>query len=339
MKKSLLLILVLLMPLCIMAKKNQNILVWASVDLAEDGEYYMTLYKNCPATVLAEFHFKYKDKSISETFQMEMPDSVASMTDPVPVGNNVKDVIIDKVVYSAIDSDGQVYRTQDPNDEHLALILMDLFDIWHDIFWWDSMHRANYYSSSRYDRWLKAGRGGKTPADNLDLTKLDNDALVIGAIAVAAASAGMAIAISKQWNTPDARFPYFSISPQVQYFAETGNMRDVMQFKYRFGGKGGMSVLADMGWSSGSTNEANCFDPGFTWSVGLGLDLGAFSLSLRGKPATDRYEENFITCQAVYDIMLGRSFAIDLSAGAGAIKHDGDYYLDVPLSIGLLYRF
>lgn len=337
MKKTAFFFMLLLLPLLAVAKDKQNIQVWGEVTQADDGKYYMTMYKNSPARVEAEFHFKYTDRTESETFRIEMPDSVAQVNDPEPVEKAVKEVVIDKVIYSAIDADGQEYRTEDPDDPVLAMLLVDLFDLYHDIFWWDAVHRARYYDHRNYSNWTPVRSAPKH--EDLDLTKLDDAALIAGAAAVAAASVGMAIAISRQWNVPDDRFPYFSISPQMQYFIETGNMRDVVQLKYRFGNRGGVSLLTDLGWSSGSRNVADCFDPGFTWSVGLGLDLGAFSLSLRGKPATGRYSENFLSCMAVYDFFITRSFALDLSAGAAAVEHDGEYYLDIPVSLGLLWKF
>ncbi|MCQ2065659.1 MAG: hypothetical protein MJY66_07350 [Bacteroidaceae bacterium] len=335
-----LLLSLMLIPMGLAAKEGQNIMVWGSVDKAADGKYYMTLYKNSPARVTAEFHFDYKDRSESLHYSLEMPDSVASVLDPVPVDKPVKAVVIDKVIYEAVKDDGTAYRTEDPDDPVLAMLLEDLFDFYHDIYWLDAMHRSSYYNrTSRIDRWKPSRNKSKPKADDLDLSKLDDSALIVGAAAVAAASVGMALAVSRQWNVPDDRFPYFSMSPQIQYFAETGNMRDVLQLKYRIGRHGGMSLLTDLGWSSGSRNVENCFDPGFTWSVGIGLDLGAFSLSLRTKPASGRYTENFFSCQATYDFFITRDFALDLSAGAAVIEHDDNHYLDIPLSLGLLWKF
>lgn len=337
MKKFTFLFMLLLMPLLSVAKERENIQVWGEVTEADDGKNYMTMYKNSPARVVAEFHFLYKDKTLSETYRIDMPDSVAQVNDPEPVEKAVKKVVIDKVTYSVKDPDGNVYSTEDPDDPVLAMLLVDLFDLYRDVFWWDEVHRAHYYDNRHYNSWTPAR---SVPAhDDLDLTKLDDAALIAGAAAVAAASVGMAIAISRQWNVPDSRFPYFSISPQMQYFFETGTMRDVLQFKYRFGNHGGVSLLADLGWCGGSANVADCFAPDITWSVGLGLDMGAFSLSLRGKPATGRYSENFVSCMVGYDFFITRGFAFDLSAGAAAIEHDGEYYLDIPVSVGLLWKF
>ena len=348
MKKYLVLMMALMLPVMAMAakKEKQNILVWGEVRTASDGKDYLTMYKNCPAEVTAQFHFIYKDKTKSVMYDMFMPDSVAEVLDPVPVEKPVKEVVLDNIIYSALQEDGQVYRTKDPDDPVLAMLLVDMFDLYRDIFWWDAAHRARYYHNKHYTDWTPSTskynktHGGSTSAPkDINLDKLDDTALLIGAAAVAAASVGMAIAVSKQWDVPDDRFPYFSFSPQMQYFTQTGTMRDVVQLKYRFGNYGGMSLLADMGYTTGSMNERNLFDPGFTWSIGVGFDLGAFSLSLRGKPSTSQYDENFLTCQAVYDIFITRDFALDLSAGAGVFEHNNDYYLDIPFSVGVLWKF
>ena len=44
-------------------KDKSNIMVWGEVVTADDGYDYLTMYKNCPAEVTAQFHFKYKDKT------------------------------------------------------------------------------------------------------------------------------------------------------------------------------------------------------------------------------------------------------------------------------------
>ena len=350
MKKLILFMLAIMLPFAIVdAKKNkQNMLVWGEVVTADDGNGYLTMYKNSPAEVTAQFHFIYKDKSKSVMYDLFMPDTVAELHDPVPVEKPVKEVVVDNIIYSTLDAEGKKYSTSDPDDPVLAMLLVDMFDFYHDLFWFDVAHRAHYYNNRRYDDWTPSGSSrynnshqsshhSSSPDVNLD--KVDDAALLIGAAAVAVASAGMIVAVAKNWNEPDDRFPYFSLSPQVQYFTQSGTMRDVVQMKCRFGNRGGISLLGDLGYSTGSLNENNLFDPGFTWSVGMGLDMGAFSLSFRGKPATNRYKENFLTCQAVYDIFLSKNFAIDLSAGAGLLEHDNELYWDIPVSVGLLWKF
>ena len=255
---------------------------------------------------------------------------------------------MDNIVYSTLDAEGKKYSTSDPDDPVLAMLLVDMFDFYHDLFWFDVTHRAHYYHNKRYDNWTPSGSSrynnthptsNRPKPSDLDLTKVDDDALLIGAAAVAVASAGMIIGVAKTWNVPDDRFPYVSVSPQVQYFTQSGTMRDVVQFKCRFGNRGGISVLADLGFCTGSLNENNLFDPGFTYSAGMGLDIGAFSLSFRGKPAIGRYDENFLSCQAVYDIFLTDHFGLDLSAGAAILEHDSELYWDIPVSLGVMWKF
>ena len=342
--------LTVLLPLATVdAKKNkENLLVWGEVVEAEDGNGYLTMYKNFPAEITAQFHFIYKDKSKSVMYDLFMPDTVAELHDPVPVDKPVKEVVVDNIVYSTLDAEGKKYSTSDPDDPVLAMLLVDLFDFYHDLFWFDVTHRARYYDGRRYDNWTPASSSRynnthsspkHSKAPDVDLSKVDDDALLIGAAAVAVASAGMIVAVVKNWDEPDDRFPYVSISPQVEYFTQSGTMRDVVQFKCRFGNRGGLSVLTDLGYCTGSLSEKNLFDPGFTWSAGMGLDIGAFSLSFRCKPAIFRNRENFVNCQAVYDIFLTDHFGLDLSAGAAILEHDNDLYWDFPVSMGLIWKF
>jgi len=351
MKKFMILMMAVMLPLtAIYGKKKDksNIMVWGEVVTADDGQDYLTMYKNCPAEVTAQFHFKYKDKTKSVMYDLFMPDSVAELHDPVPVEKPVKEVVIDNIVYSTLDAEGKKYSTSDPDDPVLAMLLVDLFDFYHDLFWFDAFHRARYYDGRHYDNWTPSNSSrynnshqtpSRSKAPDVDLDKVDDAALIIGAAAVAVASAGMIVAVAKNWNEPDDRFPYFSISPQVQFFTQSGNMRDVMQMKCRFGNRGGISILGDLGYTTGSLFEENLFDPGFTWSVGMGLDMGAFSLSFRGKPATSRHRENFLTCQAVYDIFVSKNIGIDLSAGAAILEHDSELYWDIPVSLGIICKF
>ena len=346
MKKFIVMMMAVMLPLtALYGKKNDsNIMVWGEVTTADDGMDYLTMYKNCPAEVTAQFHFKYKDRTESQMFDLFMPDTVAQVNDPVPVEKPVKEVIVDNIVYSTVDAEGNKYSTSDPDDPVLAMLLVDMFDFYHDLFWFDMAHRARYYDNRRYDNWTPntsrySKSHGRSSAPDINLDKVDDAALVIGAAAVAVASAAMVVGVVKNWDKPDDRFPYFSISPQVQYFTQSGTMRDVLQMKCRFGNYGGFSLLGDLGFCTGSLNEKNLFDPGFTWSVGVGLDMGAFSMSFRGKPATSRYSENFFSFQLGYDIFVTRDLAIDLSAGAAILEHNDDLYWDVPLSLGLLWKF
>lgn len=355
MKKFMIMLMAVMLPLTAVygkKKDKSNIMVWGEVVTADDGLDYLTMYKNCPAEVTAQFHFVYKDKSKSVMYDLFMPDTVAELHDPVPVDKPVKEVIVDNIVYSTLDAEGKKYSTSDPDDPVLAMLLVDLFDFYHDLFWYDVAHRARYYDGRHYDNWTpsNSSRYNKTHSSSsrpknsdLDLTKVDDDALLIGAAAVAVASAGMIIGVVKNWDVPDDRFPYFSVSPQFQIFTQTGNIRDVLQMKCRLGNRGGISLMGDLGYTTGSLFEQGVFEPGFTWSLGAGLDIGAFSLSFHGKPATRNHHENFFTCQLGYDIFLSKNLALDLSGGAGIFEHtEGDVsqlYWDFPISLGILWKF
>ena len=342
--------LVIMLPFATVdAKKNkQNMLVWGEVVTADDGNGYLTMYKNSPAEITAQFHFVYKDKSKSVMYDLFMPDTVAELHDPVPVDKPVKEVVVDNIVYSTRDAEGKKYSTSDPDDPILAMLLVDMFDYYHDLFWFDVTHRARYYDGRHYDNWTPAGssRYNKTHSSSkpskshdVDLSKVDDDALLIGAAAVAVASAGMIIGVVKNWDVADDRFPYVSVSPQFQLFTQTGVIRDVVEFKCRLGNRGGVSLMGDLGYATGSLFEKGMYDPGFTWSLGAGLDIGAFSLSFRGKPAIFDHRENFISCQLGYDIFLTGNFGLDLRAGASITDYQGDLYWDVPTSVGIFWKF
>ena len=342
--------LVIMLPFATVdAKKNkQNMLVWGEVVTADDGNGYLTMYKNSPAEITAQFHFVYKDKSKSVMYDLFMPDTVAELHDPVPVDKPVKEVVIDNIVYSARDAEGKKYSTSDPDDPVLAMLLVDLFDFYHDLFWFDVAHRARYYDGRHYDNWTpsNSSRYSKThpstktsKSPNVDLSKVDDDALLIGAAAVAVASAGMIVGVVKNWNVADDRFPYVSVSPQFQLFTQTGVIRDVVEFKCRLGNRGGVSLMGDLGYATGSLFEKGMYDPGFTWSLGAGLDIGAFSLSFRAKPAIFDHRENFVSCQLGYDIFLTQNFGLDLRAGASITDYQGDLYWDVPTSVGIFWKF
>ena len=342
--------LVIMLPFATVdAKKNkQNMLVWGEVVTADDGNGYLTMYKNSPAEITAQFHFVYKDKSKSVMYDLFMPDTVAELHDPVPVDKPVKEVVVDNIVYSTRDAEGKKYSTSDPDDPILAMLLVDMFDYYHDLFWFDVTHRARYYDGRHYDNWTPANssRYNKTHSSSkpskshdVDLSKVDDDALLIGAAAVAVASAGMIIGVVKNWDVADDRFPYVSVSPQFQLFTQTGVIRDVVEFKCRLGNRGGVSLMGDLGYATGSLFEKGMYKPGFTWSLGAGLDIGAFSLSFRGKPAIFDHRENFISCQLGYDIFLTGNFGLDLRAGASITDYQGDLYWDVPTSVGIFWKF
>lgn len=348
MKKFLLIILAAVLPFTAMAKKKetQNIMVWGVVETAADGLDYLTMFKNCPAKVTAQFHFLYKDGSSSEMYDLIMPDTVSQVKDPVPVDKPVNEVAIDKVIYSTVQKDGQEYTTQDPDDPILVYLLADMFDLYSELFWFDVTHRAYYYERTHGSKWApNTARYANTHSstinkgDIVSLDKLSSSELLIGVAAVSVASAGMIFAIADQWNVPDDRFPYVSFAQITEFFLDSGTMRNVVQFKWRTGNRGGMSFLSEVGHTTGSLFEDYLFDSGFTWSVGLGLDLGAFSLQFKGKPAIKRYGENFLSCKANYDIFAGKHFAIGLGAGVALINHDNQLYADYPLSLGFQWSF
>ena len=351
MKKFMIMLMAVMLPLTAMygkKKDKSNIMVWGEVVTADDGNDYLTMYKNCPAEVTAQFHFKYKDKTVSPMYDLYMPDTVAEVHDPVPVEKPVKEVIVDNIVYSTIDTEGKKYSTSDPDDPILAMLLVDMFDYYHDLFWFDVTHRARYYDGRHYDNWTPSNSSRynnthsspkRSKAPDVDLSKVDDDALLIGAAAVAVASAGMIVAVAKNWDEPDDRFPYVSVSPQFQIFTQTGVIRDVLEFKCRLGNRGGISLMGDLGYATGSLFEKGMYDPGFTWSLGAGLDIGAFSMSFRTKPAIFDHRENFISCQLGYDIFMTKNFGLDLRAGASITDYQGDLYWDVPVSVGLLWKF
>lgn len=343
MKKYLFLILATVMPFVTLSgkkKEKQNIQVWGEVTTAQDSLDYLTMYKNCPAEVTAQFYFIYDDETKSELYDLYMPDSVAQVNDPVPIERPVQQVVVENIIYSTVQEDGEVYRTSDPDDPVLTFLLADLFDFYHDVFLFDAAHRAHYYGDSRKDEWRSSVRSNnRSKSPDVDLDKVDDTALLIGAAAVAVASAGMLIAVMENMDVPDDRFPYVSISPQVQYFFQTGTVRDVVEFKLRTGNYGGFSFMGDIGYATGSLNHPEVFNPGLTWSVGAGMDIGAFSMSFHFKGKTQHYSENFFSFQLGYDIPVSKSFAIDVRTGVGTFGYNDDIYVDVPVSLGLLWKF
>lgn len=354
MKKSIILLLLVLLPICMdaaPAKQSQNLKVWGDVQLADDGNLYLTLYKNNPAEADVTFHFTYNNDTKSDQYHIIMPDTIAVMVDSVPLEQNVKNVNIDKVVWRVQKNDYGVrttYETENGDDPLLARVMVDLFDAYSDIFFWGlAENHASYYRN----------HGAKMPAqhaapdhstranstspfkqgDLLNMESVDDLGLVLGITAVAAASVGMGILVHDAWNTDDDRFPYVSLTPKVQYSPNTGTLRNVIETRTRFGRKGGWSLRADMGYTTGSMIE-DCFDPGFTYSIGAGLDLGNFSTTFQFKPKTHKYSENFTNFVLGYNINLSRHFALDLNAGVGLFDYEDEIYCDFPLSMGLQVR-
>lgn len=358
--KKLLAVIALLLVTAASWASSDGIEVWGKVRKANDGQYYLTMYKNCPVQVTARFHFQYRGGGISQNYDLFMADSIAELHDPVPVEKAVRKVVIEDLYYTATNAEGEPYTTSDPDDPQLNILLLDLFDIYSDIVWSANSRQWPYYSH----RHAPSGHRTKliSEADDLDLKELDSDDLLLGIAAVAVAGFGMGIMASQYWDVEDSRYPYFSISPQVQYFFDSEYMRDVFQFKYRFGNKGGWSLFADFGMTQGLADkngqyrkiqemniagieerivykEQIAFDSGFTWSIGAGLDIGNFSLSINGKPAFYTNDDNFCAAQLGYDFQISDHIGIGLKAGAAVLSYKGKHYLDYPANLGVFWRF
>lgn len=354
MKKSFILLLLVLLPICMDAapdKQSQNLKVWGDVQLADDGDFYLTLYKNNPAEADVLFHFAYSNDTKSDQYHIVMPDTVAALTDPEPVGMAVKEVVIDKVIWRVQKNDYGIrttYETENGDDPLLAKVMVDLFDAYSDIFFWGlADNHASYYRNHKMELPAthtapdhSAGSHSTSPfkqENPLNMESVDDLGLVLGITAVAAASIGMGMMVREAWNTPDDMFPYVSLAPKLQFSPRTGTLRNVVETKCRFGNKGGWSLRADMGYTTGSLYE-DCFNTGFTYSLGIGLELGAFSTSFQFKPQTFRHDENFTNFLLGYDINLSRYVAIDLSAGVGLFTFDDELYYDIPFSVGMQIR-
>lgn len=342
-----------LLPICAdAAPAKQNLKVWGDVQLADDGNLYLTLYKNNPAEADVTFHFTYRDDTKSDQYHIIMPDTVAALTDSVPVELTVANVNIDKVVWRVRKNEfgiNTTYETENGDDPLLARVMVDLFDAYSDIFFWGlADNHASYYRNHKVKLPAthtapdhSAGSHSTSPFKQeslLDMESVDDLGLVLGITAVAAATVGMGVMVHNAWNTPDDLFPYVSVAPKIQVSPRTGTFRNVVETKCRFGNKGGWSLRADMGYTTGSLNE-DCFNSGFTYSLGIGLELGSFSTLFQFKPQTYRYDENFSNFLLGYDINLSKNVALDLNAGVGLFTFDDEIYCDFPFSMGLLVKF
>ena len=173
-----------------------------------------------------------------------------------------------------------------------------------------------------------------------DLYPLEDKGLLVGMAATAVgATAAMGVAAARNWNVEDSRFPYFAIGLGTEYFGTLREWRNVTQFKYRFGNKGGFSLLGDVGIASYPRSWEWDVIP--TFSFGAGLDYGAFGFSLRYKPAVGLSTDTFLAARAEYDWWITNGFALDfhLGFGVGGYGPEGlmDYY-DFPFGFGLLFR-
>lgn len=186
-----------------------------------------------------------------------------------------------------------------------------------------------------------------------DLSPLEDNGPLIGmAVAAVGASAALGVATAKNWDQPDSRFPYFAIGLGTEYFATLKNWRNVVQMKARFGGLGGLSLLADAGFSyfpyTGISSYGAGYeelrlrgDTAFTWSIGAGLDYGGFNFSVRYKPAFGTSDDTFLMGRVAYDWWVSKHFGLDFHAGfgVGGYGTEGlmDHY-DFPFGIGFLVR-
>ena len=188
-----------------------------------------------------------------------------------------------------------------------------------------------------------------------DLSPLEDNGPLIGmAAAAVGASAALGVATAKNWNQPDSRFPYFAIGLGTEYFSTLKNWRNVVQMKARFGGLGGISLLADAGisyfpymYSSPTYYESAYNQPrlrgysAFTWSVGAAFDYGGFNFGVRYKPSVGNSTDTFLVARVAYDWWITQRFGLDFHAGfgVGGYGQQGlwDYY-DFPFGIGFLVR-
>ena len=173
-----------------------------------------------------------------------------------------------------------------------------------------------------------------------DLYPLEDKGLLVGMAATAVgATAAMGVAAARNWGVADDRFPYFAVGLGTEYFGTLREWRNTAQFKYRFGGKGGFSLLGDAGIASFPRSWEESVIP--TFSFGAGLDYGAFGFSLRYKPAVGGSYDTFLVARAEYDWWITSGFALDFHAGfgVGGYGPEGlmDYY-DFPFGFGLLFK-
>jgi hypothetical protein len=173
-----------------------------------------------------------------------------------------------------------------------------------------------------------------------DLYPLEDQGLLVGMAATAVgATAAMGVAASRNWNVADSRFPYFAVGLGTEYFGTLCEWRNTTQFKYRFGNKGGVSILGDVGIASFPRSWEESVVP--TFSVGAGLDYGGLGFSLRYKPAVGMSWDTFLVARLEHDWWITDVFALDFHAGFGVGGYGAkglmDYY-DFPFGFGFLFR-
>jgi hypothetical protein len=173
-----------------------------------------------------------------------------------------------------------------------------------------------------------------------DLDPHEDKGLMVGMAATAVgATAALGVAAARNWDVEDSRFPYFALGLGTEYFSTLREWRNVAQFKYRFGGKGGFSLLGDAGIASYPRSWEQSAIP--TFSLGAGLDYDGFSFSIRYKPSVGQSYDTFLVGRIAYDWWITDGFALDFHAGFGVGGYDNkglmDYY-DFPFGFGLLFR-
>ena len=175
-----------------------------------------------------------------------------------------------------------------------------------------------------------------------DLYPREDVGPMVGMAAVAVgATAALGVAAARNWKLEDSRFPYFALGLGTEYFSTLQEWRNVVQMKARFGGKGGVSLLADAGIASFPYYYYNSDNNIFTFSAGAALDYGGFSFGVRYKPPVGSSYDTFLVGRIEYDWWLTPGFALDFHAGfgVGGFGERGlmDYY-DFPFDFGLLFK-
>ena len=185
----------------------------------------------------------------------------------------------------------------------------------------------------------RPGRHGyHVPGHRSRHESLSDEAEVEFIILAATAVIDMAVASAVNWTFPDNRFPYAAIGFKSEIFPSIGSWRNVARFKGRIGGLGGMSFLADLGYSINDWRSAP------TYSVGMGWAYGGFEADLRYKPAL-LSPETFVALDLSYDWFVGAHLGISFNAGFALSGYeqlgqgsDGGGF-DFPFGLGILYKF
>ena len=181
----------------------------------------------------------------------------------------------------------------------------------------------------------------------------DDDILAGMAVGAVTLTAAMTALVVKNWDFPDARFPYWSLGWNSEYLTGLNQWRNTLQGKARFGNLGGISLIADIGVASPMERSFREFDnpDHLTWSIGAGLDYGGLGFSIRYKagassdsvsPVKDSYD-TFLIATIGYDWWVSDHLGINVHTGfglSGNVNYDGlmDNF-EYPIGFGLLYKF